>query len=118
MSGLHQRQQMRLPWLLFTRQVCGRLGLLSDDIFMLANYQDAVDSFSQRCETYFLELDVSKIKELVIDCGDHPSEPVKVNGHSVGFVDSFKDLGLTLGSKQYTTIILVILKKKRRIFSC
>ena len=43
------------------------LGLLSDDIFLLANYQDAVDIFSQRCETYFLELDVSKIKESVID---------------------------------------------------
>ena len=49
------------------------LGLLSDDIFLLANYQDAVDSFSQRCETYFLELDVSKIKESVIDCGDRPA---------------------------------------------
>ena len=53
------------------------------------------------CDTSFLELNVSKTKELVIDPrrGDHPAEPVKVNGQSVEVVDSFKYLGLTLDSK-------------------
>ena len=44
---------------------------------------------------------MSKTKELVIDPrrGDHPAEPVKVNGQNAEVVDSFKYLGLTLDSK-------------------
>ena len=76
------------------------LALLSDDNSLEA-YQDTVDSFSQWSDTNFLELNVSKTKELVIDPrrGGHPAEPVKVNGQSVGVVDSFKYIGLTLDSK-------------------
>ena len=63
-------------------------------------YQDTADSFSQWCSNTFLELNVSKNKELVFDPrrGDHPIEPVNVNGQSVEVVDSFKYLGLTLDS--------------------
>ena len=66
------------------------LALLSDDNSLEA-YQDTVDSFSQWCDTNFLELNVSKTKELVIDPrrGDHPAEPVKVNGQNVEVMDSF-----------------------------
>ena len=76
------------------------VGLLSDDSSLKA-YQDTVGSFSQWCSNKFLELNVSKTKELVFDPrrGVHPIEPVKVNGQSVEVVDSFKYLGVTLNAK-------------------
>ena len=39
---------------------------------------------------------------------------MKVNGQSVEVVDSFRDLGLTLGAKQYNKIILIIQKRKEK----
>jgi hypothetical protein len=76
------------------------LGLVSDDESLQA-YQDAIVSFSRWCGDHFLELNVTKTKELVVDLrrGSGPVTPVSINGDSVEIVSSFKYLGLTLDSR-------------------
>jgi hypothetical protein len=64
-------------------------------------YRDEIDSFSDWCTDHFLELNVTKTKELVVDPRRDaaPVDPVTIGGETVEIVDSFRYLGLTLDSK-------------------
>ena len=106
---------------LLVRQVCGRLACTCALVWWQLLGSLSTHSFSQWCNINFLELNVSKTKELVIDPrrGDHPAEPVKVNGQNAEVVDSFKYLGLTLDYKlsSHQHIISTQRKSQQRLKS-
>ena len=79
---------------------------------MKAYRQDTVDSFSQWCSNNFLQLNVSKTNELVVDPrrGDHPIEPVKVNGQSVE--EDEINVPITLSVFRFVTLVVCNKKKK------
>ena len=69
---------------------CYLIGLISkdDDSAFLSQ----VDSFVNHCDAYYLELDVSKTKEMVIDFRQTSPDPqlVDIKGSSVARVDTYK----------------------------
>ena len=79
---------------------CYLIGLISkdDDSAFLSQ----VDSFvNHSCDAYYLELDVSKSKEMVIDFRQTSPDPqlVDIKGSSVARVDTHKYLGIVLNNK-------------------
>ena len=60
-----------------------------------------VDSFVNHCDTNYLELNVSKTKEMVIDFRQARSDPqpVDIKGSAVARVETYKYLGIVLNNK-------------------
>ena len=60
-----------------------------------------VDSFVNHCDANYLELNVSKTKEMVIDFRQtRPDpQPVDIKGSAVARVDTYKYLGIVLNNK-------------------
>ena len=60
-----------------------------------------VDSFVNHCDANYLELNVSKTKEMVIDFRQtRPDpQPVDIKGSAVATVDTYKYLGIVLNNK-------------------
>ena len=60
-----------------------------------------VDSFVNHCDANYLELNVSKTKEMVIDfCQNRPDpQPVDSKGSAVARVDKYTYLGIVLNNK-------------------
>ena len=75
------------------------IGLISkdDDRAFLSQ----VDSFVNHCDTNYLELNVSKTKEMVIDFRQARSDPqpVDIKGSAVARVETYKYLGIVLNNK-------------------
>ena len=75
------------------------IGLISkdDDSAFLSQ----VDSFVNDCDANYLELNVSKTKEMVIDFRQTSADPqlVDIKGSSVARVDTYKYLGIVLNNK-------------------
>ena len=75
------------------------IGLISkdDDSALLSQ----VDSFVNHCDANYLELNVSKTKEMVIDFRQtRPDpQPVDIKGSAVARVDMYKYLGIVLNNK-------------------
>ena len=59
------------------------------------------EDFLSRCKDTFLELNISKTKELLIDFrrGPHPTQNTVINGQPVEIVPSYKYLGTIIDSK-------------------
>ena len=63
-------------------------------------YLDEIDRFKEWCDDHFLELNVTKTKEMVLGTNHSSSpDPISINNHAVEIVDSFKYLGLTLDTR-------------------
>ena len=60
-----------------------------------------VDSFVNHCDTNYLELNVSKTKEMVTDFRQARSDPqpVDIKGSAVARVETYKYLGIVLNNK-------------------
>ena len=60
-----------------------------------------VDSFVNHCDTNYLELNVSKTKEMVIDFRQSRSDPqpVAIKGSAVASVETYTYLGIVLNNK-------------------
>ena len=75
------------------------IGLISkdDDSALLSQ----VDSFVNHCDANYLELNVSKTKEMVIDFRQtRPDpQPVDIKGSALARVDTYKYLGIVLNNK-------------------
>ena len=73
------------------------VGLLSD-AESERSYSEDIVKFYDWCSNHYLELNVTKTKELVIDPrrGAPKVNPVTIGGEVVEMVDTFRYLGLTL----------------------
>ena len=73
-------------------------GLISSDE---SKYRESVGKLEEWCDDNFLELNVSKTKEVVVDFRRKPSEldPVTMKGEAVERVSSYKYLGVTIDEK-------------------
>ena len=88
------------------------VGLLSDDQ-SFQSYLEEIDRFRGWCEDHFLELNVTKTKEMVLGSHRHsPPDPVSLNNHAVEIVDNFKYLGLTLDDRLSFKSHVVATQKK------
>ena len=65
------------------------------------DYKTAVNNFSNWCTDHFLQLNVSKTKEMVIDFRrtSQPPDPITIDGEVVDRVEVFKYLGIQIDSK-------------------
>ena len=64
-------------------------------------YVSELEAFVDYCDSNFLELNVSKTKEMVIDfrLGTHEPSPICIKGSEVARVESYKYLGVTMDNK-------------------
>ena len=81
------------------------LALLNDDSSFIS-YEKSVSQFAQWCSSNFLELNVSKTKQMTVDFRVKPragsnSGQIVINGKPVEEVESFTYLGVTI-DKQLT----------------
>ena len=77
------------------------LGLIDNGIE--TNFRNDVDKFSSWCSSNFLQLNVSKTKEIVFDfrksAQNLPVNEVKINNEPVELVNTYKYLGVTIDKK-------------------
>ena len=74
------------------------IGLISNDDDRA--FLSQVDSFVNHCDTDYLELNVSKTKEMVIDFRQErsDSQPVDIKGSDVEIVETYTYLGIVLNN--------------------
>jgi hypothetical protein len=77
----------------------GLTGLITDDDD--THYRQETDRFVNWCDSNYLELNVGKTKEMLIDNrkGEHVLEEIKIKGEPVERVGSYKYLGIVLDEK-------------------
>jgi hypothetical protein len=77
----------------------GLTGLITDDDD--SHYRQEIDHFVEWCDSNYLELNVSKTKEMIVDFRkeQHALSDIKIKGEPVERVDSYKYLGIVLDSK-------------------
>lgn len=65
------------------------------------NYIEVIDNFVSWCDSHFLELNVKKTKEMIIDFRIKSSahQPIVIKGETVEQVSEYKYLGTTFDSK-------------------
>jgi hypothetical protein len=75
------------------------VGLIRDDDCI--NYLDGIEHVNNWCQSNFLDLNVTKTKEMIWDYRRKKAvfEPVMVDDKSVEIVDTYKYLGCTLDNK-------------------
>ena len=66
-----------------------------------SHYRQEIDRFVEWCDSNYLELNVSKTKEMIVDFRkeEHVLTEVKIKGKPVKRVDSYKYLGIVLDEK-------------------
>ena len=74
------------------------IGLISDDDSSM--YVDELNKFATYCKTNFLQLNVEKTNEMIIDIRKSKAlpDPIIINDHSVGRVSTYKYLGIVLNN--------------------
>ena len=74
------------------------VGLISDDDS--SKYVDKINKFATYCKTNFLELNVEKTKEMIIDIRKSKAlpDPIIINGHTVERVSTYQYLGVMLNN--------------------
>ena len=74
------------------------IGLISDDDS--SKYVDEINKFAAYCKTNFLELNVKKTKEMIIDVGKSKAlpNPIIINDHTVEHVSTYEYLGVILNN--------------------
>ena len=74
------------------------IGLISDDDS--SKYVDEINKFATYCEANFLELDVKKTKEMIIDLRKSKAlpDPIIIDDHIVEHVSTYKYLGIMLNN--------------------
>ena len=95
-----------IPYLKFSDDAAILALLNETNSFTL--YQQSVSHFSHWCTSNFLELNVSKTKEMIIASDG----PTVINGETVGTVESFKYLGVVLDNKLSFTQHATEIQKK------
>ena len=77
------------------------LGLLNDDEDSEKNYRSEIASFVNWCKDNFLNLNVKKTKEMIVDFRRKKSEPepIIINGEVVERVEQYKYLGCIVDHK-------------------
>jgi hypothetical protein len=75
------------------------VGLIHKD--NCAAYESELNAFVDYCDSNFLELNVTKTKEMVIDfrSGSHEPCPIYIKGSEVARVETYKYLGVTMDHK-------------------
>ena len=76
------------------------LGLISNDEDV-TTYTQEVDCFVDWCDNNFLNLNVKKTKEMIVDFSKSPNgfSPVNIKGDNVDIVDEYKYLGNIIDNK-------------------
>ena len=74
------------------------IGLISDDDG--SKYIDEINKFATYCRTHFIELNVKKTKEMIIDFRKSKAlpDPIIINDHTVERVCTYKYLGVMLNN--------------------
>ena len=86
------------------------IGLISDDD--CSKYVDEINKFATYCKTNFLELNVEKTNEMIIDFRKSKAlpDPIIINDHAVERVSTYKYLGVMLNNdiswSNYTDYII------------
>lgn len=77
------------------------VGLLDKNNDETGMYFDCIDRFHQWCDTNFLDLNVSKTKEMIIDFSKNifSGKPVYIENKKVEIVNEYKYLGITIDNK-------------------
>lgn len=75
------------------------IGLIENDDY--SHYQNEIKAFVKYCDTHYLELNVKKTKELVIDYrrNSMTTEAVEIKGSVVERVNSYRYLGVVFNDK-------------------
>ena len=65
-----------------------------------SKYVDEINKFATYCKTNFLELNVNKTKEIIIDFRKSKAlhDPIIINDHTVEHVSTYKYLGVMLNN--------------------
>ena len=91
-----------------SRNECNKIFKYADDtaiVSLCVNkdviYREEVNNFSTWCKDNFLELNVNKTKELIIDFSKTPvqHEPLEINDETVEVVEEYKYLGTVIDNK-------------------
>ena len=74
------------------------IGLISDD--NSSKYVDEINKFATYCKTNFLELNVKKTIEMIIDFRKSKAlpDPIIINDHTVERISTYKYLGIMLNN--------------------
>ena len=78
------------------------LGLLGENDDHIENfYTSEIDRFNHWCKLNFLDLNVKKTKEMIIDFREKKLilEPIKINNSAVEIVNTYKYLGSIIDDK-------------------
>ena len=90
------------------------LTFLTDLSNSIPHYIEEVDRFTTWCKANFLDLNVAKTKELLIDFRKQPPavSPITIDGEIVERVEKYKYLGIILDNKlKFDSNVLNIYKK-------
>ena len=81
------------------------IGLISDDDS--SKYVDEINTFATYCKTNFLELNVKKTKEMIIDLRKSKAlpDPIITNDHTVERVSTYEYLGVMMTFHGQATLI-------------
>ena len=92
------------------------IGLISEDDDSV--FLTQVDCFVNHCDDNYLELNVSKTKEMVIDFRQNrpDPQPVDIKGSAMARVDTYTYLGIVLNNKQSCHVDFIINKLNSRMY--
>ena len=90
------------------------IGLLDDDDESKQEYRSEIDSFVTWCKDNYLNLNVKKTKEMIIDFRQKKDQidPIIINGEAVEIVDNYKYLGCIIDDKLKRTAHVSRVAKK------
>ncbi len=90
------------------------VGLLDDNPENEEKYRSEIESFVKWCDENYLNLNVKKTKEMVIDFRKKKSDltPIVINGENVEFAENYKYLGNIINDKLSSSDHIVKVAKK------